>query len=553
MHGTVSSSILRRLADCLVTFSIYFLYAGSLVPGVNETHYWIKAKHFWNPNFVAGDLFAESSDAHWFFFWTTGWITLYFSLTWTAWITRVIGWAVLSCTWCHLAHVSVGRSWSGSLSSLLFLTCIHYGHLSGEWIVGGMEAKIFAYAALWLGLASMSSNRWNTAWIWLGISSAFHVLVGGWATLTLMTLYAWSQRSFLPWSSPWRRQWIGLAIGGSLALLGLIPAILVNRGSSMDVQSQGAWLHVYYRLAHHLSPLAFSSSRWICFGVLFVFSIALYWCWKQGIPTEDSQEVAMRKETETIDRLWWIAWASCVIALIGLFVDVAIAPFDEYLAANLLRYYWFRWNDVAIPMAVSLTITYLSSPRRLRYLRWPVTKAIQTSIALMALILPGGGLLVSRFRSEWDARLPQAESMSLVFDWESQERRSAVYDDWQRVCEWIRETTPERTVWLTPRHQQTFKWMAHRAEFVNWKDVPQDAPTLIEWQKRLDLAYPKDDQGVARHLELSDYLAMRRDYGVRYILIDRRVSQQSPLLPCVYPVDGEGNSTYAVFEITIAP
>ncbi len=286
MQSTPSTLISRRLADCLVTFCIYFLYAGAMVPGVNETHYWIKAKHFWNSEFVSKDLFAASGDAHWFFFQSIGWITLWLPLSWTAWVTRILGWGVLSGSWCYLANSVTNRAWSGSLSSLLFLTCIHYGHLSGEWVIGGMEAKIFAYAALWMGLACMCTDRWPMAWIWMGVASAFHVLVGGWATLTLMLLYASTTRCYLPWGRSWRPQWPWLFAGGSLSLLGLIPAILVNRGASIDLQSQGAWLHVYYRLAHHLAPLSFSRERWMSFSILLALAIACFW---YGEPTQDTK------------------------------------------------------------------------------------------------------------------------------------------------------------------------------------------------------------------------------------------------------------------------
>ena len=45
-------------------FLIFFLFAGSLPPDVGESHYLVKAKHYWQPAWCAGDLFVESRDAH---------------------------------------------------------------------------------------------------------------------------------------------------------------------------------------------------------------------------------------------------------------------------------------------------------------------------------------------------------------------------------------------------------------------------------------------------------------------------------------------------------
>src|SRR5438045_7846391 len=54
---------------------VFFLFGGSLPPDVGESHYLVKAKHYWQPAWCAGDLFVESRDAHAMFYWTFGWVT----------------------------------------------------------------------------------------------------------------------------------------------------------------------------------------------------------------------------------------------------------------------------------------------------------------------------------------------------------------------------------------------------------------------------------------------------------------------------------------------
>src|SRR5262252_1493525 len=73
-------------------FLLLFLFAGSLPPDVGESHYLVKAKHYWQPTWCAGDLFLESRDAHGTFYWVFGWVTKYCSLPATAWIGRGVTW-----------------------------------------------------------------------------------------------------------------------------------------------------------------------------------------------------------------------------------------------------------------------------------------------------------------------------------------------------------------------------------------------------------------------------------------------------------------------------
>ena len=80
-------------------FLLFFLVAGSLPPDVGESHYLVKAKHYWAPAWCAGDLFVESRDAHATFNWTLGWLTRFFSLTATAWLGRAATWLFLAWTW----------------------------------------------------------------------------------------------------------------------------------------------------------------------------------------------------------------------------------------------------------------------------------------------------------------------------------------------------------------------------------------------------------------------------------------------------------------------
>ena len=57
--------------------------------------------------------------------------------------------------------------------------------------------------------------------------------------------------------------------------------------------------------------------------------------------------------------------------------------------------------------------------------------------------------------------------------------------DWGELCAWIKENTPRDALILTPKESRSFKWFAERAEYVAFKDCPQDAAGIVEWNNRL--------------------------------------------------------------------
>ena len=86
----------RAVGETLLLLTLFFVYAGDPPPMVNEAHYLVKAKNFWQPDWCASDLFASSEKAHATYYTLFGWPTLFLSLETTAWLGRVVGWLVLA-------------------------------------------------------------------------------------------------------------------------------------------------------------------------------------------------------------------------------------------------------------------------------------------------------------------------------------------------------------------------------------------------------------------------------------------------------------------------
>src|SRR5438132_960917 len=186
----LEASILRRrrrqaVAEVLLIFCLFFVYAGWPAPDVNESHYLCKVKQAWNGDWLPGDFFLNTPDAHPVFTWTCGWPTRFLSLPAFAWTGRVLTWLALAWAWRRLSYALVSRPWYSLLSAALFVYACEASAPAGEWVIGGFEAKGPSYVLVLLALERVARNSWRQAFILLGAASAFHVLVGGWMTVAV--------------------------------------------------------------------------------------------------------------------------------------------------------------------------------------------------------------------------------------------------------------------------------------------------------------------------------------------------------------------------------
>lgn len=530
-------------------FLIFFLFAGSLPPDVGESHYLVKAKHYWQPAWCAGDLFLESRDAHTAFYWTFGWVTKFCSLAATAWIGRVVTWLLLAWSWQRLSWSLVPRPLRSLLSAGLLLLFLRQMHLAGEWVIGGVEAKGFAYVLVFLALEAIVRSRWQTALLLAGAAGTFHVLVGGWTVVAigLAWLMSGNSRPRLMTLVP------AAAVGFLLALPGLIPALALNAGVPKDVAREAERIYVFERLAHHLVYSQFPAVNIARFQVLVIAWAALAW---------------LQRSEPTATRLQRVVAGTVVIALVGVLIDQAFviranlldqsAEAYETSAAGLLRYYWYRMSDSLIPAGVALALV-------VGLTKLQATKPLLANWLTMAVILLASANLAEVHYQRRQQPVPPAiiqpqptvdsrHTPGLPPRAESAQPITAQqwFEHWRSVCNWISRETPGDALFLTPREQQTFKWYAGRAEIVTRKDVPQDARGLIEWKRRLEEVYPRDQAHQARDLAaFSDVelTSLARKYKAAYILVDRSRSRRRIGLPQVYPLLAEENPSFAVYRV----
>ena len=247
-------------------------------------------------------------------------------------------------------------------------------------------------------------------------------------------------------------------------------------------------------------------------------------------------------------------------------------------AAGLLRFYWFRLSDVAVPMGVALAgpvfLVWVSTrAKRLWPHNWRRAMFVSGLRRPRHRGRPGlahrhrhrhGPVPPSHGKPPRDWRLPSSSAA-----WRSSRKSpchfrlvrqvliaavaalsvvllllapathmvvSAVnratpvvpradriwdYWGWVDACRWIAESgeIPPDARFLTPLMGQTFKWYAQRSEVVSWKDVPQDAESMAQWWHSVLDIYRRDNQLVGRgwHNSLARLDARRLRYlGEKY-------------------------------------
>lgn len=531
----------RDWFEFALILAIFFIVGGAPAPHVNEAHYLTKATHYWNPSYCPGDPFLDSADPHLTFYWTFGWLTRFVSLTAAAWIARVAAWALLAFAWLRLARAITATPWAAAMSAAIWVTLIETANFAGEWVVGGVEAKCFAYGCVLLGLAAMACGHWRAPWIWFGVASAFHVLVGAWAVLAAFGVWCTEPRNH---RTPLTATLPSLILGGVLSLPGLLPALALERGTDPAVTSEAARIYVFERLPHHLAPLSLSSAELRTRLVRFSFVAAAFivlWAWARR--REQLAEAPPNSDDSTdwpaLLRIMRFAAFALAANVVGLAIEAALQG-HPLTAARVLRYYWFRQADVAVPLAVALAGTQLLYTLLRRPA--PLVKAV----ALVPLIACGWFLATVSLKRLDDPKPPAVARM---------ER----YRDWQDACRWVSENTPADACFLIPRAGHSFKWYASRADLGSYKDVPQDAASVVEWRRRCRELFPLVEGINGKPTTLSSperwgtqrARALAKKYGASHII----ARSYPPLdLPIVYPYnDKTRDSYYTVYETGESP
>lgn len=495
------------------------------IPGTNEPHYLCKAKHYWNPEWGAGDFFLESSNAHTVFYQVVGCFTQWLTLFQTAVLARLTAFLLLAIGWYRLFRVLTPGIWSPLIAAWIYLGIVAIGNFSGEWIIGGVESKVFAYGFLFLAVANACEQRWNRSGIYAGLTISWHPVVGVW--MLLCGLFSLLCLGWLERKNPSRitiKQTIarGLLPMGLLtlfALPGLIPAISLLLHSDSRNSFAANYIQVFYRIKHHLDPMDFHA-----FGYLFYAGLLALWFF------------LWRKSASTFPNRFFQGFllGTLGLACVGFLLGVGPRPASEmpYYAfrMSLLKFYPFRLFDALLPIAV--TVVLVNAAYRYLFVRRdssePLPPTTLSSRKTMVTLI-GLSIFTAVLVSAW--RFPPVHKMS-----------PGQRQDWVDACLWINEHVPQSSLFLTPAHTSDFKWFAQRPEYVTVKDCPQDASGIVEWNRRLKYLRKWGQEYYNEGFDDPALQTLKENTNITHLLV-KRLGPFKTLEP-IYQ-----NQTYKIYEL----
>jgi hypothetical protein len=452
--GAGAAGPLAAIVETLLIAALFAAAGAWPVPDVNEAVYLTKARHAADPDWGRGDFFLETPDAHGVFYLLMGPLAAAVPLDTAAWIGRVIGWLVLAAGFRHAVVPLVTGAWARLAAAALFSLALRNTTAAGEWVIGGCEAKVFAWAAVLAAIGELGRGRFAGAFGLCGIATAVHPIVGGWAAVATVVARLASGR---PVPATGRVAAAAAVVVGLLAAAaGVVPALGLTAGVDAAVRAEAARIYVVERLSHHLLPRTFAD------GMLarHALAIAVWWLVQRLVPA-----------TPARGRVTAFTLAAVGIELAG-FSIAFVEPWAPSAVYGFLRYYWLRLADVAVPFALATTVAAALAddtvcrralPLSSRVIRVLVTFLLAADLVVQSGHWPLPGRTAPAPRS--DAKLPAAA--------------------WADVCTWVRTNAPPDACFLTPRGAASFTWRTGRREVVSWKNSPQDAASLVAWRKRI--------------------------------------------------------------------
>jgi len=439
------------LGETVLVALVFAAAAAWPTPDVNEAVYLTKARHAADPAWAAGDFFLETPDAHGVFFLLFGPLAAALPLDQAAWVGRIAGWlaVALGFTWALVPLVST--TWGRLAAAAIFSLALRHTTMAGEWVLGGCEAKVFAWAFALGGVGEWVRGRVATAWLLCGIATAWHPIVGGWALVALAMAWAMQRTSLAGKGSA-----ILIAAGLAAAAAGVVPALSLTAGVDPATKAAAAKIYVVERLHHHLLLRTFSEAL----IARHVLAVLAWWLVSRAIVP-----------THARARLTAFTLGALVISLMGVAVSLA-EPLAPATVLGLLRYYWFRLADVVVPLALAAATAGLLEDAAAcrRALGIPATLSRVAVAILLALDVAGQS-----------AHWPVGLGTPVAARADSKVEPVA----WADICAWAKDNAPANACFLTPRGSATFTWRTDRREVVSWKNSPQDARSLVEWRRRI--------------------------------------------------------------------
>jgi hypothetical protein len=415
------------------------------VPWNNEGVYLIEPWKWWRPDFLANDwIYGARWHEHALYDATAGLLSLILPMTAFVWVLRITCWALV-----YYALLRLGRRlglapWAAAAAVLLWIAT-GQAVVGAEWVINGVEAKVPAYAALFLALEQLLNRNDRATGLLLGLSFSLHPSVGAGALVGVAA-------ALLVIRAPLRRWLAVLGWFVPAALPGIVTASMMSRG--VEPNTNATWsLLVRAVLPWHLDP------------TFFPFQDDVRLLALTGL-------LAAITMLERLSEEWRLLMA--FMAGTGLLALAGLAARAVH-AFWVLQVYPFRIFPVVVPLFLSFVVMAELTRRAESRRRFPVGLAVGGALALLL------GYPVGKFAEDADELRREPFPVQRSLD------RQTV--EWRAALRWVADSTPpDAIVLMSPWDRQSF-FFSRRATVVTFWSPRVDR--LSSWWGRLnDLSGP---------------------------------------------------------------
>jgi hypothetical protein len=337
---------------------------------------------------------------------------------------------------------------------------IRQSAIAGETMIGGLEEKVCAYGLILWAIERMLNKSYRSMAFLLGLATSFHVLVGGYATLTVLGWIVLRWKTRLPDARDIIPSVFYYLIGGLFAIEPILQQVASQPIPTSSLQP--SYIYVFLRNPHHLNPSSWHlwPKLYLCLLILLLLiSFGILW---RRRPTEDLSET-YKSRSELFE--------FAIISLIPFALGMAIAPFDRQ--GHLLKFYPFRFGDVMLPLNTYL-LTVCAVQHVLIEKHYLTDRAKRRLLLICILILS-----VIYLNQAYSF----AKDLSALRRFPGQRQR--VNPDQKELFDWVKRNTPKNSTIVSSPTLAHFSWMSERATIAQFKLVPTDSAAILEWYQRL--------------------------------------------------------------------
>ena len=245
--------------------ALFFVLLGKPVPHGNESIYLTMLLRHWNEGFLDNDwLFSQAHPEHFVFNSIFGSLALVVPMGVIAWVGRIASWTLTVLALLRLGQ-RVGLSARAMSVAIALWVVYRQSIVAGEFVLGGFEAKSFAYVLMIHALVMFCDQRHRAGAACLGVAFSFHPVIGMWSALA-------AGLALLVNRTPIRQvaEVVGMTFACSLP--GLIPIVLMAGASSAGSVGDARWLALVH-MPFHLDPLSWSKADLLLSAMMMAFCV----------------------------------------------------------------------------------------------------------------------------------------------------------------------------------------------------------------------------------------------------------------------------------------